>query len=629
MFKKLALNLFVIVSAILTAPLINAQDKLPLDAFAMKAMIRGADVSPDGKHFLMIRATNRAGFYVLEIFNSDTPGTAPITLGSDNMEIMGANWLNNKKILVSFRREVKDGATTRLEGQLAIIEAKKDTRWKQVRDEGSVRILSTLPDDPNHILISYDKDRNRYPDVLKYNINNFREKVVFYGTDEHYTGFITDKDGDIRTSSTYNPGANTITISVREKGKTDWKTLYTLDPKVKENFNILGIDGKDQNIFYVSANRGEDTEGVYTVNVKDMTYSERIFGLKSVDVGGVILSGKKERYNQLDGFFYNTSKLKRYFLNPQEKVLYDALGKALPKKVLSLNRSDKDETIIIRATGERDPGTYYLFRKQKLTLLAQNYPLQTEDKLSDVKYYSYKARDGRKIRAYVTRPGGEGPHPTIIMPHGGPWARDFGQYDDWAQLLAHHGYVVIQPQFRGSTGFGLDHWTAGDREWGLKMQDDLDDAAHDAVKRGWADKDKLAIFGWSYGGYAAFVGAMRDQNIYQCAVAGAGVSDIDKIRASTFGSRYQRIYQRTSFAGITPVDQAEKVNIPILVIHGDIDYVVPVSHSREMANKLKQYNKDYKYVEIRGLAHRSNRFSYAHKKQFYGELLNWFNTKCF
>lgn len=201
-------------------------------------------------------------------------------------------------------------------------------------------------------------------------------------------------------------------------------------------------------------------------------------------------------------------------------------------------------------------------------------------------------------------------------------------FDEWAQLLASNGYVVIQPNYRGSTGYGIEHWTAGDENWGLKMQDDLDDAALFLVEKGLATKDKLAMFGWSYGGYAAFAASMRDNNIYQCTVAGAGVSDLSRINATLNDSRYLSRLQRPTIKGISPLEQVEKVNVPILVIHGDIDSRVPVEHSRAFVKKLEEYKKDYKYVELKDADHFSDTLFYNHKTILYTELLNWLDNKC-
>ena len=144
-----------------------------------------------------------------------------------------------------------------------------------------------------------------------------------------------------------------------------------------------------------------------------------------------------------------------------------------------------------------------------------------------------------------------------------------------------------------------------------------------------AERDKLAIFGWSYGGYSAFAGSMRENNIYQCSVAGAGVSDLNLINAGLHDNPFLRRLQRPTIDGVSPIEHVEDVNIPIFVVHGNYDRIVDVVHSRKFVDKLKEYGKDYKYTEIDKLDHQIPYFSYDHKKQYYSELLDWFGNRCF
>jgi dipeptidyl aminopeptidase/acylaminoacyl peptidase len=207
--------------------------------------------------------------------------------------------------------------------------------------------------------------------------------------------------------------------------------------------------------------------------------------------------------------------------------------------------------------------------------------------LGDTRLVENAARDGLMIPAFVTTPPaafGPGPHPALVLPHGGPWGRDELDWDPtgWPQYFASRGYVVIQPQFRGSEGWGQKLWRAGDRQWGLKMQDDNDDAAKWLIAQGLADPKRIAIFGYSYGGYAAMVGAIRPNGLYQCAIAGAGVAELQTFQNDTFDNRLLREFQRPTVDGLDPLSHAREVSIPILFIHGDRDRTVPISESRRM-----------------------------------------------
>lgn len=224
----------------------------------------------------------------------------------------------------------------------------------------------------------------------------------------------------------------------------------------------------------------------------------------------------------------------------------------------------------------------------------------------------YKARDGLEIEAYLTKPVNSKENsrlPAIILPHGGPMARDYSGFDYWAELFANRGYVVFQPNFRGSSGYGYDFEMAAVQGWGKAMQDDLEDAAHWLNEQNIIDEKRVCIAGASYGGYAALMASVKHADTFQCAASFAGVSDIELIvsKARYFTNkevvRKQFGTDSDELEAVSPVNFAKKINIPILLIHGTDDKVVPVIHSREMADELEDFDKDVKYVEIEGANH--------------------------
>lgn len=603
-------------------------------AFATLDAIQHVAVSSDGKKLATMRATSRNGDYVIEIRNTDDLAGKSVTLGADKMIIAGFQWLNNEKLGVSFRQLLKDGAKKRWVSKYAIVRADGEGNWLvPFQDDAyaSFTLLNTLAEEENEILLEYDVNNNYIPDVVKFNIDSGRFRTIMRGNTERSGGFISDFEGEIRGATGYNAKENALEIFARATVESDWIKIRTISPKERETFDLLSFSKEDKNKVYVRANNGQDKAGIYLYDMVKKEFSEQLFGMESVDAGNVILSNKKSNLGKLLGFTYTAKSPSYYFTDPNEHTLYNSIESLFDgKSVTMLSRSQDDNQIVIRTSSDKDPGTYYLLSEKKsLQLIGETSPQINPDSLASVKYISYEARDGRKIHAYVTIPKGNKPYPTVVLPHGGPWARDAQVFDEWSQVLASHGYLVIQPQFRGSEGYGLDHWIAGDREWGLKMQDDLDDAANFLVKKGLADQSRLAMFGWSYGGYAAFVASMRENNIYKCSIAGAGVSDLDRISATLNESRFLRELQRPTITGISPIEQVEKVNIPLLVIHGDIDKIVPVEHSQLFVEELKRLGKDHKYVEIEDLGHKSFMFNYEQTELFYTELINWLQNKCF
>jgi dipeptidyl aminopeptidase/acylaminoacyl peptidase len=610
----------------------SEKKQTPLDAFAMLPTITQASLSKDGKQLAFLRSTSKTGGYIIEVRKTDDLTKKPVTFSADLMTISEFRWLNNEKLGVYFSQKLKDGNETYWVRKFAIVNSDGTGKWSipfKKDNRASFSLVSTLPDVKNEVLINYDVNKNYYPDVVRYNIINGRTKTVLRGNSKRYQGFVADKDGEVRVAGGYNQADNSFDFYARIKGDSDWKLVNQNFATDRENYNFIGFSAENYNEIYVNANLGEDKTGIYLYNLETGKHSERLFGNSKVDTDGIIVSRKEANYGELLGYRYTTKHPVQYYTNDKEAKFVNGIKALFPDKYVSLqSRSEDDNNIVIKTTSGKDPGTFYLLRdKNKLEKIAEQYPLLKEDDLSKVKYISYKARDGRKIPAYVTIPKGKKPFPTVVMPHGGPWVRDVVIYDQWAQLLANHGYLVIQPQYRGSTGFGLDHWKVADKQWGLTMQDDLDDAALFLVKKGLANKDKLALFGWSYGGYAAFAGSMRENNIYQCAIAGAGVADLNRVN-STLSYPFGRARQRPTIAGVSPIDHVDKVNVPILVVHGDLDKIVPIKHSRDFIDELEEHKKDYKYVEFEGLGHKSFMFTYEDKIKFYSELLNWLDTKC-
>jgi dipeptidyl aminopeptidase/acylaminoacyl peptidase len=229
--------------------------------------------------------------------------------------------------------------------------------------------------------------------------------------------------------------------------------------------------------------------------------------------------------------------------------------------------------------------------------------------LGDTQIVEYPARDGLMIPAYLTTPPksayGAGPYPTILVPHGGPWARDFAGWDPsgWTQYFAARGYAVLQPQFRGSEGWGQKLWRAGDAEWGQKMQDDLDDGAKWLIAQKIAAPDRIAVHGYSYGGYAAYAAAVRPNGLYQCSIAGAGVAELGNFQRETYDERFIREFQNPTIKGLNPMSKVSDISIPLFIYHGDRDHTVQLKESIEMVGKLKGAGKTYQYVEIPDMGH--------------------------
>ncbi len=323
---------------------------------------------------------------------------------------------------------------------------------------------------------------------------------------------------------------------------------------------------------------------------------------------------------RLAGFARHDDSLTFDYFEPVMKRLTDAIGSLMGNdyRAYPADYAEDPRQMIIYGESADDAGSYYFadFSTGKNVRVASNYPNIPEEWITQKQAIRYKAADGLDIHGYLTLPPFKAPKnlPLIVLPHGGPQARDYIDYDWQTQVFASRGYAVLQPNFRGSEGFGEAFVRAGYGEWGGKMQTDLSDGVRELARQGIVDPKRVAIFGASYGGYAALAGATLDPGIYTCAVSIAGVSDIKGMlefeRAnSTIADSSTMIYWK-QFMGdakryddISPARQAAKADCPVLLIHGTDDTVVPIDQSQRMQRALQAAGKPVEFVTFKGQDH--------------------------
>ena len=318
------------------------------------------------------------------------------------------------------------------------------------------------------------------------------------------------------------------------------------------------------------------------------------------------------------GYKIDDSAGTRVFFDPALNEKIAKVNRAFPKLNISLEDwSSGFSKVIARTDGNGDSGTWFEIDLDKLSANAIGYEREKlRPKLvGAIKTINYKAADGLDIEAILTLPPGRKAEnlPVVVLPHGGPHARDTEGFDWWAQAIASRGYAVLQPNFRGSTNKDRAFLEAGYGEWGGKMQTDLSDGLAYLAKQGVVDAKRACIMGASYGGYAALAGITLQQGIYRCAVSVAGVSDLRKmvatdVRESVGDKMIKRSLKRRIGSGkelkdVSPRRFAGKVTVPVMLIHGKDDVVVPYSQSTIMADALKDAGKPYEMVTLDGEDH--------------------------
>ena len=425
----------------------------------------------------------------------------------------------------------------------------------------------------------------------------------------------------------------------REPGaKTQrWDEIYRLSEEDFATFAVQGLDEAKPGNILVTANNGHDKVGLWSYNTRTKAFDELIYRRNDVNVAGVRFhSNEWTNPDSIVAVAYGKDRYHYEYFDEMEGAIYNQLSGLIPAAYwLTIpSRSRDGATMTILNRGPRDPGSYYMLKDGRIQSVGSRQPLLESEKLASVEYIEYTSRDGHTIPGYVTVPNGKGPWPLIVLPHGGPFVSEVVVYDEWSQMLANNGYMVLQPQYRGSTNYGMKFYTDAFMEGGqggYKMQDDKDDGALYLVEQGLADPDRIAMFGWSYGGYAALVAAAREDQIYQCVIAGAAVTD------PLMQVNYYRYQLRGTGAieqlrmwddSVSPIEEAGKVNVPMLIVHGDVDQRVPPEHARKYFKELDRLNKPYKAVWLEGADHFSNTLFYRHQIELYTSMLDFLKNDC-
>lgn len=638
------------VSAALSAALLGGAaiaQPIPIDDFAKEPSISSLSMSPEGDFIVGLVAKPGSDNSELALAVWDIDGEIDtskvlvpnrITPGNKRARFFQADAIGQGRLLVR-SKQAWTGQTYCLEGGGAgavktfifktyfgdkSIDPGKLTEQMaglvDAKDEctklgNGVQINSRLPLDKEHILVStYDRGL-RAPKYYKVNLKTEAKEFLYNGTGDLGIGYIDPRDGNVLTKQELEPiGGNDYEIRTyilnRQTGAYDLEAPLTYTARKRHNVAISGYD-EQSGKYYVVTDQFSDKNQVWMYDPSTDKYdAEPAFAHPEFNALGVVLGGKEHNWNRPLGFVYDGAVQETYWIDPEYKSVVDGLQAAFPGLSINILDTNNDLSRILFSTSASDnpPAYYLLVDKARVAVLGSSRPWMLSQKMSKSELIYYDARDGLKIPAILTRPVGwnenSKPGAAIVLPHGGPWARDYAGWDasGWTQFLASRGYTVLQPQYRGSDGWGRELWFAGDNQWGLKMQDDKDDGAAWLVSEGYAEKDRLAIFGYSYGGFAAFAATVRENGPFQCAIAGAGVSNLELFRTKVSDSRVGRAVQGHTMTGMDPLANASKANIPILVYHGDRDVRVPIRDGRDFYNAVKG-RVPAKFLEVKDMFH--------------------------
>lgn len=604
--------------------------------FGTRENIEHADISPSGQYVVYLTPGHGR---VTSVFVASLDGSAPprlvMTSGADPDRLRWCNFATDTRlvcqitglvdtggILVPYSRLVAidtDGKNGAMLGQR---DSQFDARLRQFNGE----ILDWLPDEPGAVLMS----REYIPEAGKMNTRMVRnedglgvdridlatlEASRVEGPAKDADFYITDGRGQVRIKG-HRPvvGATTQLASkmvyrYRPDGSDEWQPFSTVEDGGM-GLSPIDVDASCGCAYALQPLDGR--QALYRVKLDGSMATELVYANERVDVDGVLRIGRGDK---VIGLTYAEEKRHAIYFDKEYGALARGLGKALPHlpAVDFLGSSADNSKLLIHAGSDSDPGRYFVFDKaaRSLNEILVARPSLEGVALASVKPVNYPARDGTSIPGYLTLPPGKADArglPAVLLPHGGPSARDEWGFDWLAQYLANQGYAVLQPNYRGSAGYG-DAWLQnnGFQSWRTSIGD-VTDGARWLVAQGIADADRLAIVGWSYGGYAALQAGVTEPGMFKALVAIAPVTDLEMLKSDARNYIGRNLVVDMVGSGKhtvegSPLQNVARIQAPVLMFHGDMDLNVAVGHSREMDKKLRAAGKPSELVVYEGLEH--------------------------
>jgi len=561
------------------------------------------------------------------------PGTNPILIPGSQGFIIGVNWANNNRLLVTVNLNKVKGSV----GSYNYID-KKHAYYRtvsyDVRGQNAALLFSNVEEfDRNAVASSIaditldDPDHVYMPLLAEYSPGVFH--LALYNVDVN-TGTATRfMLGSYTTKTFYMDGKGHVVARIDQEKQPlvdhlflndsgNWRETGQYDAEGLESAGVAGLTADGSALVRESVHKDTGRTGLVKMLLADGTVTPLYFDQK-YDVSGEQVDPWT---NRIIGYSIDADMSEDHYFDPKMQALQEGLEAAFPGNSVHAYTWDVDkQEVIVQVDGPNQPSDYFLLNRatHQAIEIGTTYPGLNDDALGKISPYPYKARDGLDIPAYLTLPPGKPAKnlPTVIMPHGGQMARDGMQFDWMAQFLANRGYAVLQPNFRGSSGYGKKFVEAGFGQWGLKMQDDVTDGVQKLIADGIADPKRICIVGASYGGYAALAGAAFTPDLYACAASWAGVTDLQhflQTRSNDYGDDSAMIERWSRFIGdrktdadkldaASPAKNADRIKCPVLLLHGVSDTTVRIDQSEEMNDALQHAGKKVTFIKFENETH--------------------------
>ena len=591
---------------------------ISLEDFFRNSDRSGFQISPDGRHISFVAPYKDR----MNIFVRPTDGGEELQITAETeRSIAGYMWADNERLL--FMKDTAGDENYRLYGvNLDGTDLRCYTDFPGVRTS----IIDDLEDVPHQILIGMNRRNPEVFDPYRLDLQT-GELTQLAENPGNWQGWMTDHNGCLRAVTAIVDGVNTQ-ILYRDNDTEEFRPVLTTN--FKEEVAFLDFTA-DNSLVYAATNLGRDKIALVLMDPATCAEKEFLFEHPKYDVSGIAYS--RRRGKLLTVFCSGHKDPVRHYFDSDEKALRNRIKAHFPHHKVGVADTDKaEENLLLYVGSDRTRGAYYFYNVQedKPRLLAETAPWLREEDLVEMHPVCYTTRDGLEIEAYLSLPHGYTPDtakglPTIINPHGGPWARDKWGFSSETQFLCNRGYAVFQMNFRGSTGYGRRFLEAGYKQWGRAMQDDITDGVEWLKARGISDPKRIAIYGGSYGGYATLAGITYTPDLYACAIDYVGVSNLLTFMQTIppyWKPMLEMMYEqvgdpvrdREMLEACSPALHADRIVAPLFIAQGANDPRVNKAESDQMVAALRARGVEVEYMvkenEGHGFHNQENRFDF-------------------
>jgi dipeptidyl aminopeptidase/acylaminoacyl peptidase len=579
-------------------------DEIPVEDFFRNSEYSALQLSPSGKYMATLAPIH--GHRNLVVMETDGLKNPKQLTGISDQDILGYSWVSDDVIVFTMDDDGREDF-----GLYSVNRTTKKPKFKPLIEPEFKRdglkfatIVSLLPDDPDHIIVQWNKRKVAYVGLYKLNVHNGQTEPLTEKIND-VNGWLVDHQGVPRVAMVVK--GLEAKLLYRSKEDEEFRALWE-GGYLDEGITPLAFDF-DNKMMYVASNIGRDRSAIYRFNPETNELGDMLFEHDKVDVFGLIMSRAQRK---LLGVTYFDDYPQWHFFDKTEAEIYESLQAAFPGMTVDIVSNTDDEKLnVLLVSSDRDPGSYYLYDRETGAarfLLAPRQWIDPEQ-MSRMEPISFTARDGLEIPGYLTLPKDrkmDEAVPLIVNPHGGPFGvRDFWGYNAEHQFFANRGYAAVQVNFRGSGGYGRQFQQAGYGQWGKDMQNDISDAVKYLIDEGIADPERICIYGGSYGGYATMAGLTFTPELYRCGINYVGVTDV-ALLFSSMPKHWEPLREvmkiqigdpenKEWMDAISPLAHVDKIDDPLMIVHGRQDPRVVMKHADRLRRELKKAKKPFEW----------------------------------